>query len=755
MQSLTVTQHARPLRIAFLVDKNSYLDAVRFNTALWGGIFNPIIPVKKTDSQKERNVALAILKEFDPDFIINLTSHRYPYIDEAFSNNHPTRRVLTRSEFFGRNPQGDFEFRVGLTVLPIFKTVWERETKAMRGKSNAFWISNKNYPDWNNFTVFTFGSFVESFNPDFREVFLRAVKPQELDFTPELCDRERLLERPCPITITDYELDKFFESSAASSHIIYVGSLNKWRDFVEFWNLRALGKEVVFLPFEVYMLFPKAIEGIIQRGNYPINERIQNEADLLKSESITEEQLKEVQSWIRTTTGANLALRMFPLQWGRESRFVVKDVAACSLRNAESEEAVILADGEVTPFVLVDPTIISNFRAYKENVWANVVNFSGYFGSEYCFTFPRDENVEKLVQRELLAGKLGKARLSKQGIVVYRDYQKDLLRVSPVEAFSVLEALLKTAKLKIKPSQPGIMANTIIKFLGGLEDCRVFKLQGIREALKELNFRGELEANEIMGIIGRNWKPEYNDLVLYFGQGRPLDSPKTFQYLVDKKLVTPGLKFRCSQCNTEEWYGVGNFNEKFTCQYCSCEQDIPRLDTLKWHYKSNLVARFPAGGFGSIPVILSLWRYSHLPQLLRNSQGFTSTIIQHILDSSFERELDYFHLITDRDGKYELILGEAKELSEFKREDVRKIKEVASRFPFKPYLSFTTLKDELSSTEKIMIKRLSEAGFPVVVLTRKELDPYDLYDRFENAPHKYAVTLEEFAENTRVLNLEQ
>jgi len=36
---------------------------------------------------------------------------------------------------------------------------------------------------------------------------------------------------------------------------------------------------------------------------------------------------------------------------------------------------------------------------------------------------------------------------------------------------------------------------------------------------------------------------------------------------------------------------------------------------------------------------------------------------------------------------------------------------------------------------------------------RQELDPYDLYNRFEHARHKYAVSLEELSENTIALNL--
>jgi hypothetical protein len=43
---------------------------------------------------------------------------------------------------------------------------------------------------------------------------------------------------------------------------------------------------------------------------------------------------------------------------------------------------------------------------------------------------------------------------------------------------------------------------------------------------------------------------------------------------------------------------------------------------------------------------------------------------------------------------------------------------------------------------------LARRGYRVVALTREELDPYDLCNRFRHAPHKYALGLKELCENT-------
>ena len=72
----------RPLRMAFLVnpsDRAGILEAIQLNTFLWGGSFNPIVPVfrhkpKAWRDQIERTsakgVAEGLVQSFDPDYVV-------------------------------------------------------------------------------------------------------------------------------------------------------------------------------------------------------------------------------------------------------------------------------------------------------------------------------------------------------------------------------------------------------------------------------------------------------------------------------------------------------------------------------------------------------------------------------------------------------------------------------------------------------------------------------------------------------------
>jgi hypothetical protein len=83
----------RPLRLAFLVDPGSAVslrEAIQINSTLWGGAFNPIIPVyrksprvwqdKPLRTPKAEAVIKGYIEAFDPDILIQCGRELPPYI---------------------------------------------------------------------------------------------------------------------------------------------------------------------------------------------------------------------------------------------------------------------------------------------------------------------------------------------------------------------------------------------------------------------------------------------------------------------------------------------------------------------------------------------------------------------------------------------------------------------------------------------------------------------------------------------------
>ena len=77
----SVSLTLRPLRFGFLVDpadRAGILHAIELSTFLWGGTFNPIVPVfrhapkvwrDRFDHPSAREVAEGLIQAFDPDYV--------------------------------------------------------------------------------------------------------------------------------------------------------------------------------------------------------------------------------------------------------------------------------------------------------------------------------------------------------------------------------------------------------------------------------------------------------------------------------------------------------------------------------------------------------------------------------------------------------------------------------------------------------------------------------------------------------------
>jgi len=314
----------------------------------------------------------------------------------------------------------------------------------------------------------------------------------------------------------------------------------------------------------------------------------------------------------------------------------------------------------------------------------------------------------------------------------------------------------------------------------GLEGCRVFKIKGVRETLAKMNrdegevivdgkkIKGEMAkarpmmASHIKDIIksttddaygAKNWIKElYEDLILYSGQPKPLDAEIILNYLITKRLISAGRKFKCSNCSCEEWYKIGSFSETYQCIHCRYVQDTPRIDDSNWFYKTEGLVAISDEGRGSLPVILSLWRLNH--HGMGENHFVTSFEIGEKDSTDFSNELDYFFFRVDNFSKaIEVVIGEARNYVDYQPKDINKTVKIAGAFKNKPYIAFTTLKDKFSDKEIKLLKGVMKKGYYILPLTRLDLDPYDLFDRFDKLKNKYAVTLEDFSINFCALNL--
>ncbi len=241
---------------------------------------------------------------------------------------------------------------------------------------------------------------------------------------------------------------------------------------------------------------------------------------------------------------------------------------------------------------------------------------------------------------------------------------------------------------------------------------------------------------------------DYDDRI---GETGP-DFTAIFDELLGKRIIRPGMSFKCGICGATDWYHVSEFTEDYTCRFCFERQPVHFGSAKEWQYKADGLFRIPDSAQGSLGAILALWRLSEV----RHGFGgrYSTGINLSGVDGNVVCELDYCFLhVDDFSTRYELVLGEAKGFMDYEADIIQRLTQIADRFGRTPYLAFATLKDQFNDQEKALLQGLVDAGYRVIPLTRLELDPYYLWKRFEHAPQTHVVAFDDLSQSSIHMNL--
>lgn len=572
--------------------------------------------------------------------------------------------------------------------------------------------------------------------------------------------------------------------------MIYIGNVHKVVDLIEFWNLRAAGENIFFLPIKDYKTYENQIKNFVSDHLLESQNQV-NSLNLQYSPSMLKERFNEINefcNWIKEITKINPSIRTWLANWGITRKRVSDDISCVRVYNKREETYVVYTKEDIEPFHLLQPGFITdNFPSNNRYLWADELSFIGFYDNNYTIDLPNQGGMQEIAQYDLVPEGKDVVRINEQGLVTYVGYFHNNIHIQPVNVYKVISKLFEKVGYTITPSSPGIFANKILQTMGGIDSCRVFKIKGVREVLKELNTGNgyvttynkhtkkarriygkipktkPLTANRIKEVIkdevenkhnSKNWINElYEDIVLSYQQQPPLTPDIVLDCLISKKLISPGLKLKCKECSKKRWYKLGSFTDTFKCVYCNMIQNVPRIEKQEWFYKTEGMLSIADEGQGSLPVILALWRLNH-SSYFGNGKFITSHDIKGI-NNDFKSEIDFvYYTLGNNTPPMELVLGEARNYTEFKSKDINKSLTIAKKFLNKPFLAYVTLKDSFSNKEKEHLKKIMKKGYFILPFTRFEVDAYDLYKRFDKLFSKYALTLEELSINLCQVNLD-
>src|SRR6266446_8860316 len=124
----------RPLRVGFVVewgDVSALARVAEINSLLWGGIFNPILPV---GSCPELPAALVAL--FSPDLLFAIGDS--PHIS-AFTNNYQHLRTLHHATdtIFSTDWRSEKQTVTVLDIMHLIQHYWDTDLRHKRRTSKA------------------------------------------------------------------------------------------------------------------------------------------------------------------------------------------------------------------------------------------------------------------------------------------------------------------------------------------------------------------------------------------------------------------------------------------------------------------------------------------------------------------------------------------------------------------------------------------------------------------------------------------
>lgn len=239
----------KPLRIGFLVREGSIEDVVKaagINSVLWGGIYNPLIPIAITG---ENASAKRLVELFSIDLLYPVTET--PEI-QAFQKEYPYLRDPGHyaEKIFYEDWHSKKQIAGLLDSKNIVDLYWSKEfnNKPSGYKSNFLMAKWDVADPLANALSLQFGFYPDmNFKWDYENAFIKGLRAQEQKISPDDILTMNPLKSYGPIDLTGCELSGYGTGVRYNGNGLYVGDSDNFTDLLTFWNIRASDIRLVFL----------------------------------------------------------------------------------------------------------------------------------------------------------------------------------------------------------------------------------------------------------------------------------------------------------------------------------------------------------------------------------------------------------------------------------------------------------------------------------------------------------------------------
>jgi hypothetical protein len=767
MATSTFSIRYRPIKIGFLVRPGSINDIVEassLNTLLWGGIYNPIIPVNK-----DLDLARQLIKLFNVDVLfavsnteeIQVLLNEYEYLKSP----HYFNREILYEDWYSKKQVSGY-----LDIINIVDFYWDKEfkNKPKKYRSNCFLVEWFEKDLLANLFVVIFGMFPEGLNLkyDYRNAFLKELKANRTLLKNKEGINGKLSQVIYPLALTRNRLIGY--SGGFQEYGIYAGDSESFDDLLSFWNLRASGLDLQFLPTNSRRLDSFICQHLSSLDRIPNrNPNIEDFICIYFRNSNS----AEFHSRTFKTTKRKVYCQVDKIIWNGlnikpNSYYFDYNQALGNVDQRFGEYSVSIA-------LLKKPVIRSNRNFDSQDIMAVIDPATEFEYPEHTLKLPFIQDLNEFYSRQIVLIDPWKLRVEKDGIGLIQKISDGVIHLYPIKNIKLIEKIFDFVGVQSGMSQAGRLAYWIIHQMrehDPLEACRVFKIRGVRSLIGNPLSSKAVKWEKALETIGSDNFYKFKKLFI-----EPRNQPKltpmdVWNYLIKKQIFTSTLPkgqissekklFQCKRCGLKSKIAYDNFSKKWNCGFCEYEHYLPQFigEVFKnkneieiWNFKKSKLFAKDNNQEGAIPVIVTLLqikRRFHDPNFVYS----TSLQLKPSKGNPCETDLVVFNY--KRENEIEVGIGECKSNGgKIDENDITNLKNIREHFEskgLKCYLIFSKTAEAFTEDEIELFKRLTEENIYPILFTNKELEPYEPYEEYHesNLPRRYVFTLEDMAINS-------
>jgi hypothetical protein len=713
-RTVTVTQRLRPLRLAFLIERDSRrqaLQAIGECCRIWGGALCPIVPVyrrtPKWARHRRADLTNGWLDAFESDALVEMT----PGL--ASGTGYDARLVLSP-----RDLQTEPSLRLSaMTVWRAYAAAYQDVYRFNQRHPEDAVLCDPATPADALWIAAYFGLLEGRLREGYSYTFDPSPAVAGEGSFADLVLRTALTT-PLAATTWGLKMKRVLDYRA----IYYVFNPASVIDVLHMWSIRAYGLMIYPVPLPYLAAFRAGLDRVVRdgheaqgEGSYPIT--------VSPAPSISWQDVQRATDALTDRTAESPLLDPAPghlIRLWEPAEMAERRLPRVEVTASESQADVILEHRHLT-LTSPEPPLRGSPTVSEPNAWAVAVTVSeNAYRSDLAQVYP--PNLRDVTDLLIPTGPKDPVTATTEGLIArFGSYRRQHWWRIPTGTEMFIDWLGRRG-IKARVSAAGKTTEELIRKLGGphvaihVGTPELVRLIGRAAASPS----GVIGLPELQQVLGRQYK------------NQRIQMSNHIAFLAEKGVVQPVVSAACPRCSQRNWYTPAELENSLDCKRCSRPFMFPSSPPpaeRNWGYRP--IGPFAAPNFanGAYSVALAI-RFFLFFGFMTGRQTWTTSLEGDRNGEIFEIDFGVWLQQNLDDGPPRLVIGEAKMFNAFEQEDFRRAERILREFP-EATMVFATMRPEIEPRERTALVKLAKKGqgMPhygrIVVLTAHELSDRD------------------------------